>query len=97
MPFILFPAHWTGDDLYASTTCTAEFDGVKRRGSLPGLPVGYLACILMGQLSYVSGAHPFAGDMLGELPGVTLLTAPIASGLIDRKIVLRTGKMGRFD
>jgi hypothetical protein len=94
---MLFSTHGTGDDLYASTTCTAEFDGVKRRGSLPGFAIGYLCPILTGQLFNVSRAHPCAGDMLSELPGMTLLTSPVASGLIDRKIMLGTGEMGRFD
>ncbi|MBA7715777.1 hypothetical protein ES703_124835 [subsurface metagenome] len=35
--------------------------------------------------------------MLGELPGVTLLTGPIAPRLVDGKIVLGTGKMDRLD
>lgn len=45
--------------------------------------------VIVSNSCYVFGGHPMSGGIFREAPGMAFLAAPVASGLIDGKILLR--------
>ncbi len=79
-----------GED--AGAAAAAELVGVPARRALPGLLVHVLPVLLgvfVGDPGDVLGRRPGARCALGEAPGVALLAAPVAPGLVDGEVLLR--------
>jgi hypothetical protein len=62
-------------------------------GFAAGFFQGYLFFVFDAGLKNFPGCVPFTLGLLAEIPGMTLAAGKIASRLIDRKIILRAGKM----
>ena len=70
---------------------------MKRRGATAGFVKGHLSLVLSACLQDFRRGPPVPGGSLGECPREALPARETAAGLVDGKVILRTGQMNRGD